>query len=101
MYWPYHEMDISQFTDELDRLYRNARSESNLKRLRTQANLSQSELANFATISVRTIQELEQGRKDINKARSTPSSRLPRHFMSQSSPSSNGFPSPKPSQTTC
>ena len=68
MYRPYHEMDISQFTDELDRLYRNAHPESNLKRIRTQANLSQSELANFANISVRTIQELEQGRKDINKA---------------------------------
>ena len=68
MYRPYHEMDISQFTDELDRLYRKTNPESNLKRLRTQTNLSQSELADFANISVRTIQELEQGRKDINKA---------------------------------
>lgn len=68
MYRPYHEMDISQFDAELDRKYRNAHPESNLKRLRAQANLSQSELANFANISVRTIQELEQGRKDINKA---------------------------------
>ena len=68
MYRPYHEMDISQFTDELDRLYRKTNPESNLKRLRTQANLSQSELADFANISVRTIQELEQGRKNINKA---------------------------------
>lgn len=68
MYSPYHEMDISQFDDELDRLYRKAHPESNLKRLRTQVNLSQSELADFANISIRTIQELEQGRKDINKA---------------------------------
>ena len=68
MYSPYHEMDISQFDDELDRIYRKAHPESNLKRLRTQANLSQSELADFANISIRTIQELEQGRKDINKA---------------------------------
>lgn len=68
MYRPYHEMDISQFTDKLDHLYRNAHPESNLKRLRTQAHLSQSELADFANISIRTIQELEQGRKDINKA---------------------------------
>ena len=68
MYKPYHEMDISQFDDELDRLYRKTHAESNLKRLRIQAGLSQSELANFANISIRTIQELEQGRKDINKA---------------------------------
>lgn len=68
MYRPFHEMDISQFDDELDRLYRKAHPESNLKRLRAQANLSQSELADFANISIRTIQELEQGRKDINKA---------------------------------
>jgi len=68
MYHPYHEMDISQFCDEMDRLYRIKFPERNLKRLRLLAHLSQSALAERSGISVRTIQELEQGRKDINRA---------------------------------
>ena len=50
LYTPYHEMD------------------TNLKELRTFANLSQSELAQQSGVSVRTIQQYEQRRKDINKA---------------------------------
>ena len=68
MYHPYHEMDISQFCDEMDRLYRVRVPERNLKRIRRIAHLSQSELATHSGVSVRTIQELEQGRKDINRA---------------------------------
>jgi DNA-binding transcriptional regulator YiaG len=68
MYHPYHEMDISQFCDEMDRLYRVRFPERNLKRIRRIAHLSQSELATRSGVSVRTIQELEQGRKDINRA---------------------------------
>lgn len=68
MYHPYHEMDISQFCDEMDRLYRVKFPECNLKRIRKSACLSQSELAKRAGVSVRTIQELEQGRKDIGRA---------------------------------
>jgi len=49
-------------------LYREAKPETNLKELRTFANLSQSELAQQAGVSVRTIQQYEQRRKDINKA---------------------------------
>ena len=67
-YSPYHEMDISQFCDEMDRLYRVRFPERNLKRIRRIAHLSQSELATRSGVSVRTIQELEQGRKDINRA---------------------------------
>jgi DNA-binding transcriptional regulator YiaG len=68
MYHPYHEMDVSQFCDEMDRLYRVSFPERNLKRIRRIAHLSQSELAARSGVSVRTIQELEQGRKDINRA---------------------------------
>ena len=53
MYHPYHEMDISRFCDEMDRLYRLKYPERNLQR---------------SGVSIRTIQELEQGRKDINRA---------------------------------
>lgn len=41
---------------------------SNLKRIREEAVLSQSQLADLAGISVRTLQAYEQGAKDINKA---------------------------------
>ena len=68
MYNPYHEMDISQFCDEMDRFYRLKYPERNLQRIRRIANLSQRELAARSGVSVRTIQELEQGRKDINRA---------------------------------
>ena len=68
MYHPYHEMDISQFCDEMDRLYRMKYPERNLQRIRRSAHLSQRELAERSGVSARTIQELEQGRKDINRA---------------------------------
>jgi len=68
MYSPYHEMDISQFADEMDRLYRKAVPDGRLKKWRQMAGMSQGDLAGASGVSVRTIQELEQGRKDINKA---------------------------------
>lgn len=68
MYTPYHEMDIRQFADKMNELYRVARPETNLKTLRTLAGLSQSELAKLADVPVRTIQQYEQRQKDINKA---------------------------------
>ena len=68
LYTPYHEMDVRQFVDKMNELYREAKPETNLKELRTFANLSQSELAQQSGVSVRTIQQYEQRRKDINKA---------------------------------
>lgn len=41
---------------------------NNLKRLRTDAGLSQSELADRSGINIRIIQYYEQGYRDINKA---------------------------------
>ena len=64
----YHEMDIRQFVDKLNEMYRNAKPETNLKTLRTLANLSQSELAAQTGISVRTLQQYEQRQKNINHA---------------------------------
>lgn len=78
LYVPYHEMDIRQFVDKMNELYREAIPETNLKRLRTLANMSQSELACQAGISARTIQQYEQRQKDINKARAETLLRLAR-----------------------
>lgn len=78
LYTPYHEMDVRQFTDRMNELYRAAKPETNLKALRTLAGLSQSELATQADVSVRTIQQYEQRQKDINKAQAVTLLRLAR-----------------------
>lgn len=41
---------------------------TNLKKNRTQAGISQAELANQSGVNIRMIQHYEQGFKDINKA---------------------------------
>jgi len=68
MYHPYHEMDILQFCDRLDELYLNKYPYPNLKILREKIGISQSELAFYTGIPVRTIQDYEQRKKNINKA---------------------------------
>lgn len=70
MYNPYHEMDIRQFVDKMNELYRAAVPDTNLKRLRILSSMSQAELAEQSGISKRTIQQYEQRQKDINKAQS-------------------------------
>lgn len=69
MYVPYHEMDIRQFCDRLSEMYTERKQQTNLKRRRLAAGLSQSQLAALTGIPIRTIQQYEQGQKDINKAR--------------------------------
>ena len=68
LYSPYHEMDIRQFVDKMNELYQSARPDTNLKRLRQKAGLSQRQLAELSGIPVRTIQQYEQRQKNINKA---------------------------------
>ncbi len=68
MYSPYHEMDIRQFCDKMNELYKSANPETNLKRLRLRVGLSQRELADLSGVPVRTIQQYEQRQKNINKA---------------------------------
>ena len=69
LYSPYHEMDIRQLCDKLSERYAERKQQTNLKRKRLAANLSQSQLSKLTDIPVRTIQQYEQGQKDINKAR--------------------------------
>lgn len=68
LYSPYHEMDIRQFVDKMNALYKAAKPETNLKLLRKISGLSQRELAEQSGVPLRTIQQYEQRRKDINKA---------------------------------
>lgn len=68
LYYPYHEMDIRQFTDRMNELIRDAKHTTNLKMLRIRAGLSQSGLASASGVPFRTIQQYEQCQKNINKA---------------------------------
>lgn len=75
-------MDIRQFRDKMNELYRAAHPETNLKALRTLAGLSQSELAELSGVPVRTIQQYEQRQKNINKAQAETLLRLARVLCS-------------------
>ena len=68
LYSPYHEMDIRQFVEKMNALYQTVKPETNLKLLRQKAGLSQRELSELSAVPVRTIQQYEQRRKNINKA---------------------------------
>ena len=68
MYHPFNEMDIRQFVDAMNVLYKERKKGTNLKIQRQKAGLSQKELAELAGIPIRTIQQYEQRQKNINKA---------------------------------
>ena len=63
-------MDILQFCDKMDEVLKLDAKVSNLKKIRLNVGISQSQLANITGIPVRTIQQYEQKQKDINGARS-------------------------------
>ncbi|MDO4487461.1 MAG: helix-turn-helix transcriptional regulator [Eubacteriales bacterium] len=69
MYSRYHEADIEKLCDRLDEIIFNPNNETNLKQIRLMAGLSQRELAIATGISVRSIQQYEQRRKNINSAK--------------------------------
>lgn len=68
MYITLHEADISKFVDIVDKKMKETFYETNLKRIRKLYGISQSTLANYSKVSLRSIQMYEQRNKDINKA---------------------------------
>ena len=68
MYPTLHEADITKFCSTADEIRARAFPQTNLKRIREAAGLSQSQLAGQAEVSLRSIQMYEQRNKDINKA---------------------------------
>lgn len=68
MYTAYHEMDIRHFVEKMEELRKLESGTTSLKARRIQAGMSQSQLADGAEVSVRTIQQYEQRQKDISKA---------------------------------
>lgn len=67
MYPTLHEADVSKFIDIMEEKLTKKFPETNLKRMRMSAGLSQSELAELSGVSIRQIQLFEQRERDINK----------------------------------
>ena len=67
MYPLYHEMDLSHFAEQMDRLMKEVFPQTRLRERRSNCGLSQSELAAEADVPLRQIQLFEQGQRDINK----------------------------------
>lgn len=68
MYSPYHEMDVRQFSDHMQEIYNQRKNMTNLKARRIEYGFTQLDLAEATDIPLRTIQQYEQGQKNINKA---------------------------------
>ncbi len=68
MYHPLHEADILKFVEIMNDKMNSGTTWSKLARLRSYAGLTQKILAERSGVSVRMIEQYEQGRKDISKA---------------------------------
>lgn len=68
LYGTLHEADITKFFDVANDYIANSHKETNLKRIRTAAGLSQKKLSEISEVSIRNIQMYEQRNNNINKA---------------------------------
>ena len=68
MYRLYHEMDLTNFVEDLDGKYAAVTPETKLKKVRESRGLSQSGLASLSGVTKRSIQLYEQRVNDIDKA---------------------------------
>ena len=67
MYPTYHEMDVSQFAEQMDMRMQEAYPQTKLRMRRETCGFSQSELSVDADVPLRQIQLFEQRQRDINK----------------------------------
>ena len=68
MYGTFHEASEEKLVDALNRRLASSDSPANLQKIRKEAGYSQKELSEKSGVSLRMIQQYEQGAKDINKA---------------------------------
>ena len=69
LYQPYHEMDIRQFVDKVNAMYKAAKPETNLKLLRQKAGLSQRELADLSGVRCVLSSNTSNGRRTSTRLR--------------------------------
>lgn len=67
MYPVFHEMDIMQFVDEVDKKIASGSIGTRLSIIRKYAGLTQKELSEISEVPLRQIQLFEQRQRDINK----------------------------------
>lgn len=67
MYPVFHEMDIMQFVDEVDKIIASGCTGTRLSIIRKYAGLTQKELSEISDVPLRQIQLFEQRQRDINK----------------------------------
>lgn len=70
MYKLHHEMDITNFVEDMNERYNNVIFDTKLKRIREARGLSQVQLAELSGVNKRSIQLYEQRVNDIDKAQS-------------------------------
>lgn len=70
MYKLHHEMDISNFVEDMNERYNSVVFDTKLKKIREARGLSQIQLAKLAGVNKRSIQLYEQRVNDIDKAQS-------------------------------
>lgn len=70
MYSIYHEMDISQFIETMNKTYDSIIFDAKLKQIRESRGISQTELSEISGVNLRSIQMYEQRVNDIDKAQS-------------------------------
>ena len=68
MYNVYHEMDISNFVEEMDKRYDSVILPTKLREFREYRGISQQKLSEISGVSLRSIQLYEQRVNDIDKA---------------------------------
>lgn len=68
LYPTYHETDISRFLIRMEEWRHEVNPGTALKRRRERRLMTQRQLAEIAGVSVRLLQDYEQGRRDINSA---------------------------------
>lgn len=68
MYTVYHEMDIGNFIEDMNKKYDAIELESRLKTIRESRGISQAELSRLSGVKLRSIQMYEQKVNDIDKA---------------------------------
>ncbi len=71
MYNPYHEMDVMHFVHDLSDVINKRKEKTNLEIYRDEYDISRKKLSFLSGVSIRTIEQYEQRRKDINKANAT------------------------------
>lgn len=68
MYHIYHEMDLTNFVETMEKKYVSVELETKLKKIREARQLSQHKLAELSSVKLRSIQLYEQKVNDIDKA---------------------------------